>query len=104
MPSMGAQSFVVRSSPTRPALCAGPFFGFLGMTDDPVDKRTETISFRTSLERAIAAKALAEMDGHSSISDLMDSLLAAHIQRKRSDYLQLRAAFEVSPDLPRGGA
>ena len=72
------------------------------MFDEPMDKRTETISFRTSLERAIAAKALAEMDGHSSISDLMDSLLAAHIQRKRDTYLQLRAAFECSPDLPSG--
>ena len=68
-----------------------------------MDKRTETISFRTSLERAIAAKALAEMDGHTSISDLMDSLLDQHIASKRAAYLQLRAAFEMSPDLPRGG-
>jgi len=69
-----------------------------------MDKRTETISFRTSLERAIAAKALAEMDGHTSISDLMDSLLTEHIKQKHSAYLQLRRAFEVSPDLPRGQA
>ena len=69
-----------------------------------MDKRTETISFRTTLERALAAKALAEMDGHTSISDLMDSLLEQHIAAKRATYLKLRRAFEVSPDLPRSGA
>lgn len=68
-----------------------------------MDKRTETLSLRTTLERAIAAKAIADADG-LSLSDLLDQLLAEHIRAKRSAYLKLRAAFETPTDLPSRGA
>jgi len=63
-----------------------------------MDKRTATVSARISPELEIAARAVAQLDNRT-LSDLIEHLLAAHVDAKRSAYLELRSVFGDGEDL-----
>lgn len=64
-----------------------------------MDKRTETVSFRTTHDIKHALEQIA-LSRDVTVSDLCCEMASDFCEQSRAVYLRLRAAFEKNPDLP----